>query len=399
MSAAVRRSPADGSGHRAQAGGRPGVTAVLALMLALAGCASSPSAPDPATRVDAATPARDPDARASAEGKPPPPRPAARRGGAFYLDDGPGGSPPVNLASIPDAEPRIEPLHRFANRPYVVFGRQYTPMTERTLYKARGMATWYGTRYHSKQTSSGEVYDMYSMTGAHPTLPIPSYVRVTHVGNGRSAIIRINDRGPFIGDRLIDLSYAAAFRLGYIENGSALVEVEKLIPGVNWPASGATLVAGATSGAKSGAKSVTRSGATPVPQPAAPPVSPAATSATVTSATAGFATAASATVTSATATVVTTPLETVKLPAALPLTAEANGIFLQLGAFSDRGNAETFLARVGPELGELGRTAHVFVGKGLFRVHIGPYPDERQARATAEQLLRELSIKPVLTVR
>ncbi len=395
MSATARRSPAGGRGLRAQAGARHGVTAVLALMLALAGCASSPSAPGPAARVDSGAPVGDPQARAAPEGKSPPPRPAARRGGAFYLDDGPGDSPPVNLASIPDAEPRTDPLHRFANRPYVVFGRQYTPMTERTLYKARGVATWYGTRYHSKQTSSGEVYDMYSMTGAHPTLPIPSYVRVTHVGNGRSVIIRINDRGPFIGDRLIDLSYAAAFRLGYIENGSALVEVEKLIPGVNWPASGATLVAGATSGAKS----VTRSGATPVPQPAAPPVSPAATSATVTSATAGFATAASATVTSATATVVTTPLETVKLPAALPLTAEANGIFLQLGAFSDRGNAETFLARVGPELGELGRTAHVFVGKGLFRVHIGPYPDEQQARATAEQLLRELSIKPVLTVR
>ena len=159
------------------------------------------------------------------------PRTERSAGGGYYLDDGPDANPPANLAAVPDAVPRQEPLHRGTMRPYTVMGRSYTPMTQLEPYKARGTATWYGRRYHGKQTSSGEIYDMYAMTAAHTTLPIPSYARVTNVANGKSVVVRVNDRGPFIGDRLIDLSYVAAYKLGYIGNGSATVEVESILPG------------------------------------------------------------------------------------------------------------------------------------------------------------------------
>jgi rare lipoprotein A len=157
--------------------------------------------------------------------------PAPPRGGAYYKDDGPGERSPAELAAIPDAVPRAEPLHRFANRPYEVFGRHYVPMSAQAPFRQRGTASWYGRRFHGQRTSSGEPYDMYAMTAAHPTLPIPSYARVTHLGNGRSVVVRVNDRGPFHAGRVIDLSYAAAAKLGYVEAGSAAVEVESVLPG------------------------------------------------------------------------------------------------------------------------------------------------------------------------
>ena len=350
--------------------GHPFVLALsVAAALSAAGCAFT--GPTPAS-VPAPPPAADEGTARPAPGAVrPPAKTNARRGGAFYLDDGPGDNPPPNLDSIPDAEPRREPLHRFANRPYVVFGRGYTPMTERVPYRARGVATWYGKRYHSQKTSSGEVYDMYEMTGAHPTLPIPSYVRVTNVANGRQVIVRINDRGPFIGDRLIDLSYAAAFRLGYVEAGSATVEVEKLIPGINWPADSRTLAARPPS---SPSPSPSPAGAVAIAAATSDPPAPAATT------TAGSA----------------------DLPArsgALPLASEAGGVFLQLGAFGDRNNAETFLGRIRPELGDAAKLAHVYQSRGLHRVHVGPYAGEREARAAVDTLMRRLNIKPVLAVR
>ena len=154
-----------------------------------------------------------------------------QRPGGYYKDDGPHANPPANLASIPDAEPRNEPLHKYANRPYEVFGKKYTPLAAVQPFRQRGLASWYGKRFHGQKTSSGEVYDMYKMTAAHPTLPIPSYVRVTSVANGRSVVVRINDRGPFHAGRVIDLSYVAAYKLGYIAAGSAQVDVEAVVPG------------------------------------------------------------------------------------------------------------------------------------------------------------------------
>ena len=161
----------------------------------------------------------------------PGPSPVARKGGGYYLDDGPGDNPPPDLHLVPDAIPRAESLRPANMQPYVALGKNFKPMTELRPYKERGTASWYGRLYHGNNTASGEVYDMYAMTAAHPTLPLPSYVRVTNLENGKSVIVRLNDRGPFLSDRLIDLSYTAAYKLGILAGGSGRVEVESILPG------------------------------------------------------------------------------------------------------------------------------------------------------------------------
>jgi rare lipoprotein A len=154
----------------------------------------------------------------------------SKKGGGYYLDDGPGDNPPENIDAIPDATPKVEPFNARANQPYIALDNKYIPMTSFYPYKERGVASWYGKRYHGKKTSIGEYYDMYSMTGAHTTLPIPCYVRVTNTENGKSVIVRINDRGPFKKDRVIDLSFAAAYKLRLSDKGSGPVEVELIDP-------------------------------------------------------------------------------------------------------------------------------------------------------------------------
>ena len=146
-------------------------------------------------------------------------------------DGGPAGSPPVDLDRIADAKPRVERLHPGANNPYTVLGRKYVPYQSLKPYRQRGIASWYGRKFHGRRTSSGERYDMYAMTAAHTILPIPSYARVTNLSNGRSVVVRVNDRGPFHAQRVIDLSYAAAYKLGYIQAGSAEVTLEAIVPG------------------------------------------------------------------------------------------------------------------------------------------------------------------------
>ena len=153
---------------------------------------------------------------------------APKKSPKYYLDDGPPDSVPENLAGIPDAVPRDEPFHKFANRPYTVMGRTYVPVVNKERTVQRGIASWYGKKFHGQRTSSGEIYDMFAMTAAHPTFPIPSYARVTNVKNGKSVVVRINDRGPFHSDRIIDLSYAAAVKIGIANAGSGLVEVERV---------------------------------------------------------------------------------------------------------------------------------------------------------------------------
>ena len=257
----------------------------------------------------------------------------APKRGAYYKDDGPGENPPPNLAAIPDAEPRAEPLHRFANRPYQVFGKDYLPLEAIRPFRQRGVASWYGKRFHGSPTSSGERYDMYAMTAAHPTLPVPSYARVTNVSNGRSVVVRINDRGPFHADRVIDLSYTAAYRLGFADAGSAPVEVETIIPG-----------AGALASA---------------PPPAPPPSPQAATLAQ----------------------------------------AQPKGVYLQLGAFMARENAELFRARMMREFAWLSETIQVIAGESLFRLHVGPYRTQEEARGIAERMRAQVSLSPLLVVR
>ena len=247
------------------------------------------------------------------------------------MDDGPGDRQPPNLDAIADAVPRSEPLNRFANRPYQQFGKQYVPLTSVQPFRQRGQASWYGRRYHGLKTSVGETYDMYAMSAAHPTLPIPSYARVTSVKSGKSVVVRINDRGPFLGGRIIDLSYAAAYRLGYIQAGSAEVEVEAIMPG--------------------------QSPSPPAQVRAAPPPPPAA------------------------------PLATDK------------GVYVQLGAFSSRDNAESLRERVMRELASVKDSAQVLMSGNLWRLQLGPYRSPDEARPIAEQVERLLDLKALLVVR
>jgi rare lipoprotein A len=141
--------------------------------------------------------------------------------------DGGPSVPPPELAYIPDPVPRIEPRSAYGNKtPYHVLGKTYHVMPDPERYKEYGKASWYGSKFQGRPTSSGERYDMYKLTAAHRSLPIPSYVRVTNLDNQKSAIVRVNDRGPFHNERLIDLSYAGAVKLGFVNNGTARVMVE-----------------------------------------------------------------------------------------------------------------------------------------------------------------------------
>jgi rare lipoprotein A len=196
----------------------------LALAVLLAGCAGAPpKAPEQRRSAPAPAPAARSDL---------PALPAAGSGrGGYYKDDGPGENPPPNLRDVPDAEVKAEAPHKYANRPYEVFGKTYTPMAHGAPFVQRGVASWYGKKFHGQRTSSGELYDMYKMTAAHPTLPIPSYARVTSIGNGQSVVVRVNDRGPFHASRIIDVSYTAALKLGLLGKGSHEVRVERVLPG------------------------------------------------------------------------------------------------------------------------------------------------------------------------
>jgi rare lipoprotein A len=142
-------------------------------------------------------------------------------------------APPPDVAAIPDAVPRAEPRSAHGNPPfYDVFGRRYYVLASADGYLERGVASWYGPTFHGGNTSSGEPYDMYAMTAAHKTLPLPCYARVTNLRNGKNVVVRINDRGPFVANRLIDLSYTAAARLDMLREGTTLVEVRALSPSV-----------------------------------------------------------------------------------------------------------------------------------------------------------------------
>ena len=154
----------------------------------------------------------------------------AKRAGAYYQDDGPPDRVPPGLLNTPDADPKVEPYLRGPSKPYTVMDQTFVPITDARPYVQRGIGSWYGRKYHGRKTASGEPYDMFAMSAAHPILPIPSYARVTHLRNGRQVIVRINDRGPFIASRIIDLSYAAALKLDMVRGGSAELEVERLLP-------------------------------------------------------------------------------------------------------------------------------------------------------------------------
>lgn len=195
---------------------RPTARGLLAtcVALTLVGCATRPPAPDAGPTTGREVVVREGPAPRHERDRAPDPR-----------------SVPTDIDRVPDAVPRAEPRSRYGNpESYEVFGRRYHVLASAEGYRERGIASWYGEKFHGRRTSSREPYDMYAMTAAHKTLPLPTYVRVTHLENGRSVIVRVNDRGPFVDSRIIDLSYAAAARLGMVEDGHAPVEVVALQP-------------------------------------------------------------------------------------------------------------------------------------------------------------------------
>ena len=257
--------------------------------------------------------------------------PPSGKSGGYYKDDGPGENPPANLDALPDAVPKLEPLSRFSNRPYTVFGVDYVPATTLRPYKERGVASWYGRKFHSQKTSNGETYDMYAMTAAHPTLPLPSYARVTNVATGKSVVVRVNDRGPFHPGRVIDLSYAAAYRIGIAQKGSGQVEVESIIP------------------------------SDAPPQVAVAPLPP-------------LAVAEAASV------------------APMAVGQEAGAYVVQLGAFANNANAQAFVESVANQVAPLGVQTRVHQEGGLFRVSVGPYATRDEAARTATRLRDALGL-------
>jgi peptidoglycan lytic transglycosylase len=305
------------------------------------------------------------------------PSPGSPRPGGYYLDDGPGANPPADIDAIPDAVPRVEPLYRGTSQPYVVLGSSYRPMTASAPYKARGIATWYGRRYHGKPTASGEIYDMYSMTAAHTTLPIPSYARVTNLKTGKSVVVRINDRGPFVDGRLIDVSYTAAYKLGIL-GGATMVEVESILPVGSGPTVAATRSPSQSYGQQTG--TVT---ATPLPemekQPARTAPAPEAEVPAITP-------ASSAPISAVTA-----------APPQPPVTTEAGRVFLQLGAFGSQANADGFLARLKAQADWL--PLQIIARDGLHRVQAGPYASPAEARQVADLVVQALGLKPIVQTR
>jgi rare lipoprotein A len=307
--------------------------------------------------------------------------------------DGPGANPPPNLAQMPDAEPRIEPLRSGGpNRPYEVFGRWYTPLAGDAALNERGLASWYGRKFHGRPTSSGEPYDMYAMTAAHKTMPIPSYARVRNPANGREVVVRVNDRGPFHGGRVIDLSYTAALKLGVL-NAVAPVEVERIthesIRTGAWKQDGARALASAPPPAAR---------ATTVPAPAAPAPAPVVPpSVSPPEVPAGTVTA----VVIAPSNEPTTPDDAVPEPprTARPIATAAPGYWLQLGAFRERDGAFDFQRKVEREVEWLTPLMAVFTDRELHRLQAGPYVSRAEASGAAEQVRTALQLVPLIVER
>lgn len=391
----------------------PGLAPYAAAVLAASVLSACGTAPRQESRVEKpAQVSRAPAARKATPAPAPAPAPARPRwGGGYYLDDGPGDSPPADLDSIPEPIPQPEPLRRATMRPYVVMGQTYTPMRELTPYKARGVASWYGRRYHGKQTSSGEIYDMYQISAAHPTLPIPSYARVTNVATGRSVVVRINDRGPFIDSRLIDLSYTAAHRIGVIGGGSALVDVETIIPDAS---GGATAYARAQPVASTKAPiavtapddaATTAAVAKPAAADAADPILAIAAAARDVEVTPSAVDDRGASASSARVPALSnagpSALQSQVAAAGTALAAaEAGAVYLQLGAFGSRENAESYLARARTQIEWLSQILHLVPrDDGIFRVHAGPYSNSWEARQAADRIASAFGVKPVVVTR
>lgn len=335
--------------------------------------------------------------------------------------DGAEANPPPNLDRVPDAEPRVEPLRRGGpNKPYEIDGTVYTPMTRDEPAVERGLASWYGRKFHGRQTASGELYNMYAMTAAHPTFAIPSYARVRNPANGREVIVRINDRGPFKRGRVIDLSYTAALKLGLL-GGVAPVEVERLtheaIRTGSWRREGPVDVATAAAIAPSIAPVHAPVSAPPAPslvaQPApatiglvqapAPSESRSLAPMPVIDAPAAVVSAAVIPTPAAWETQPGPAVANAAPPEVMPQeragTQAARGWWLQLGAFKAAEGAAQFQRKLSREADWLAPLMALFREQQLSKLQAGPFPSRAEAQAAAERLRGQLQLVPMLVER
>lgn len=257
----------------------------------------------------------------------------------------PPPTPPPGAPSgtAPDVVPRVEPRSRYGNPPfYEVFGKRYYVLSSSTAYLERGVASWYGPGFHKVRTSTGEIYDMYGMTAAHKTLPLPAYVRVTNLENGRSVVVRVNDRGPFVGNRIIDLSYTAASRLDMLRNGTAMVEVRAIDASQPTREYRPPILTASFTPPGSGQGGALAAGR------AAPGAGPSP---------AGVATSGQ--------------------PPTAPAAATARtALFVQAGAFADPANAERLATKLrGGGYGAIFVRDDLIAGRKMYRVRIGPVAD------------------------
>lgn len=278
-----------------------------------------------------------------------------KKGGGYYLDDGPGDSTGIDFDSIPDAQLKTEKLLVSSNKPYQALGKRYVPMTSYAPYQKQGIASWYGKRYHGRKTSSGEVYDMYGMSAAHTTLPIPSFVKVVNPANGKAVIVRVNDRGPFKNDRLIDLSYAAAHKLGLVANGSGKVEVTAIDTSPE---------------ALKKASNINVAKVEPSTTNTTPNVSPVSAAETNN-------------------TLMTEPVVSREITSA--------SYYVQAGAFKSEANGELLQKKIlNLDLAGNAAVTNVY-NNGLHRVRLGPFSSKREADIHANKVRSQLNISAIVT--
>jgi rare lipoprotein A len=332
---------------------------VMAASIVLAGCASGPRLDGP---------------------------PVARSGSTLP-------APPSVWEDKP-VEPKAEPIRAGGpNKPYEVLGERYEPLTEDKPWREEGLASWYGTKFHGRSTASGELYSMYGMTAAHKTLPIPSYVRVRSKRNGQEVILRVNDRGPFVKGRVIDVSYAAAIRLGLVGAGVGEVEVERLtfedIRTGAWRQPGAVLASAVEA---------------PPPAPSAPPSAAPVPAPTATS-TAAVAipealpqTTAPVPVALAPAPVAVPPVErpAEPLPVSRAGTAAGRGYWVQLAALGRREGVDRLQQQVARDLSGLLPLLGVFREQGLYKLKIGPFANRAEAQDAVHRARDALRLEPML---
>ena len=382
--------------------------ALLLAMLALAGCGTAPQKSAPSVPAVPRTTPSAPAVPSRPEPGVPALPPAGSGRGGYYQDDGPGDNPPANLDTVPDAEVRNDPLLPRSNRPYVVFGKTYTPITDNKPYTEIGVGSWYGKKFHGQRTSSGEIYDMYKMTAAHPTLPIPSYARLTNLISGAQVIVRINDRGPFHSNRAIDVSYTAALKLGLLSKGSHELKIDRILPdeverilaerasaplrtqltSTQSMSPVQPLVLAPKAVPKTGLYAAGPSYASIEPAAASPSAAPAPEMEALMLADRAPSDAAGA------ATLVPVSAQPVPVGAA-PV---KSGYYLQLGAYSRAENAEAVRAKVAHASNNFS-TLEVVQGGSVLRLFGGPFATRQEAAQAAQGLPASLSLKPIIIER